>query len=214
MNKIILLGPPGAGKGTQADLICSFLNIPKISTGDMLREAIASETQLGKKVAGVLNSGSLVSDEIIGSIIVERIQKQDCKNGFLFDGVPRTIGQATMLEDMNVSFSHVIEIQVDDEIIINRMSGRRFHIASGRSYHIDFNPPKNNGFDDITGEELVQREDDKPETVSKRLDVYHEETKPLSVFYSNKTSSNELTYFAVNGSGTVNSVFESIKSNI
>ncbi|MFL2727555.1 MAG: adenylate kinase [Gammaproteobacteria bacterium] len=214
MNKIILLGPPGAGKGTQADLICSFLNIPKISTGDMLREAIASETQLGKKVAGVLNSGSLVSDEIIGSIIVERIQKQDCKNGFLFDGVPRTIGQATMLEDMNVSFSHVIEIQVDDEIIIKRMSGRRFHIASGRSYHIDFNPPKNNGFDDITGEELVQREDDKPETVSKRLDVYHEETKPLSVFYSNKTSSNELTYFAVNGSGTVNSVFESIKSNI
>ena len=199
---------------TQADLICSFLNIPKISTGDMLREAIASETQLGKKVAGVLNSGSLVSDEIIGSIIVERIQKQDCKNGFLFDGVPRTIGQATMLEDMNVSFSHVIEIQVDDEVIINRMSGRRFHIASGRSYHIDFNPPKNNGFDDITGEELVQREDDKPETVSKRLDVYHEETKPLSVFYSNKTSSNELTYFAVNGSGTVNSVFESIKSNI
>ena len=214
MNKIILLGPPGAGKGTQADLICSFLNIPKISTGDMLREAIASESELGKKVAGVLNSGALVSDEIIGSIIVERIQKEDCRNGFLFDGVPRTIGQATMLEDMNVSFSHVIEIQVDDEIIINRMSGRRFHIASGRSYHIDFNPPKNNGFDDITGEELVQREDDKPETVSKRLDVYHEETKPLSVFYSNKTSSNELTYFAVNGSGTVNSVFESIKSNI
>ena len=119
-----------------------------------------------------------------------------------------------MLEDMNVSFSHVIEIQVDDEVIINRMSGRRFHIASGRSYHIDFNPPKNNGFDDITGEELVQREDDKPETVSKRLDVYHEETKPLSEFYSDKTSSNQLTYFAVNGSGTVNSVFESIKSNI
>lgn len=214
MNKIILLGPPGAGKGTQADLICSFLNIPKISTGDMLREAIASESELGKKVAGVLNSGALVSDEIIGSIIVERIQKEDCRNGFLFDGVPRTIGQATMLEDMNVSFSHVIEIQVDDEVIINRMSGRRFHIASGRSYHIDFNPPKNNGFDDITGEELVQREDDKPETVSKRLDVYHEETKPLSEFYSEKTSSNQLTYFAVNGSGTVNSVFESIKSNI
>ena len=214
MNKIILLGPPGAGKGTQADLICSFLNIPKISTGDMLREAIASESELGKKVAGVLNSGALVSDEIIGSIIVERIQKEDCRNGFLFDGVPRTIGQATMLEDMNVSFSHVIEIQVDDEVIINRMSGRRFHIASGRSYHIDFNPPKNNGFDDITGEELVQREDDKLETVSKRLDVYHEETKPLSEFYSDKTSSNQLTYFAVNGSGTVNSVFESIKSNI
>jgi len=214
MNKIILLGPPGAGKGTQADLICSYLNIPKISAGDMLREAIASESELGKKVAGVLNSGALVSDEIIGSIIVERIQKEDCRNGFLFDGVPRTIGQATMLEDMNVSFSHVIEIQVDDEVIINRMSGRRFHIASGRSYHIDFNPPKNNGFDDITGEELVQREDDKPETVSKRLDVYHEETKPLSEFYSDKTSSNQLTYFAVNGSGTVNSVFESIKSNI
>ena len=214
MNKIILLGPPGAGKGTQADLICSYLNIPKISTGDMLREAIASESELGKKVAGVLNSGALVSDEIIGSLIVARIQKEEGRKGFLFDGVPRTIGQATMLEDMNVSFSHVIEIQVDDEVIINRMSGRRFHIASGRSYHIDFNPPKNNGFDDITGEELVQREDDKPKTVSKRLDVYHEETKPLSEFYSDKTSSNQLTYFAVNGSGTVNSVFESIKSNI
>lgn len=126
MNKLILLGPPGAGKGTQADLICHFLNIPKISTGDMLREAIASESELGKRVSGVLNSGALVSDEIIGSIIVERIQQDDCKNGFLFDGVPRTLGQANMLVDMNVSFSHVIEIQVNDQVIIDRISGRRF----------------------------------------------------------------------------------------
>jgi len=214
MKKLILLGPPGAGKGTQADLICSYLSIPKISTGDMLREAIASGNELGKRVSGVLNSGSLVSDEIIGSIIVERIKKQDCQNGFLFDGVPRTLGQANLLEDMNVSFSHVVEISVENQVIIERMSGRRFHIASGRSYHVDFNPPKNIGFDDITGDALVQREDDKPETVTKRLDVYHEETKPLSDFYSNKSSNAELVYFSVDGSGTVESVFESIKNNL
>jgi len=214
MKKLILLGPPGAGKGTQADLICDSLDIPKISTGDMLREAIASGTELGKRVAGVLNSGSLVSDEIIGSIIVERIKKDDCKNGFLFDGVPRTIGQATMLVDMDVSFSHVIEIQVNEEVIIDRMSGRRFHIASGRSYHLDFNPPKKADRDDLTGEPLVQREDDKPETVKKRLDVYQEETKPLSEFYDTKSKNSELIYFTVDGSGSVESVFESIKSNL
>ncbi len=214
MKKLILLGPPGAGKGTQADLICDSLDIPKISTGDMLREAIASGTELGKRVAGVLNSGSLVSDEIIGSIIVERIKKDDCKNGFLFDGVPRTIGQATMLVDMDVSFSHIIEIQVNEEVIIDRISGRRFHIASGRSYHLDFNPPKKADRDDLTGEPLVQREDDKPETVKKRLDVYQEETKPLSEFYDTKSKNGELTYFTVDGSGSVESVFESIQSNL
>lgn len=214
MNKLILLGPPGAGKGTQADLICDYLSIPKISTGDMLREAIASGSELGKRVSGVLSSGALVSDEIIGSIIVDRIQKDDCKNGFLFDGVPRTIGQATMLVDMNVAFSHVIEIEVNDQVILDRMSGRRFHIASGRSYHIEFNPPKNEGIDDITGEDLVQRDDDKPETVSKRLDVYHEETKPLSEFYNQKSNSNELVYFKVDGAGSVESVIESIKANL
>ena len=214
MNKLILLGPPGAGKGTQADLICSFLNIPKISTGDMLREAIASGTELGKRVSGVLSSGALVSDEIIGSIIVERIQKEDCTNGFLFDGVPRTLGQASMLVDMNVDFSHVIEIEVNDQVIVDRMSGRRFHIASGRSYHVVFNPPKNEGIDDLTSEVLVQRDDDKPETVSKRLNVYHEETKPLSEFYAQKSYSNELIYFKVNGAGSVESVFESIKANL
>jgi len=214
MKKLILLGPPGAGKGTQADLICDSLDIPKISTGDMLREAIASGTELGMRVAGVLNSGSLVSDEIIGSIIVERIKKDDCKNGFLFDGVPRTIGQATMLVDIDVSFSHVIEIQVNEEVIIDRMSGRRFHIASGRSYHLDFNPPKKADCDDLTGEPLVQREDDKPETVKKRLDVYQEETKPLSEFYDTKSKNSELIYFTIDGSGSVESVFESIKSNL
>jgi adenylate kinase len=214
MKKLILLGPPGAGKGTQADLICDSLDIPKISTGDMLREAIASGTELGKRVAGVLNSGSLVSDKIIGSIIVERIKKDDCKNGFLFDGVPRTIGQATMLVDIDVSFSHVIEIQVNEEVIIDRMSGRRFHIASGRSYHLDFNPPKKADCDDLTGEPLVQREDDKPETVKKRLDVYQEETKPLSEFYDTKSKNSELIYFTIDGSGSVESVFESIKSNL
>jgi adenylate kinase len=180
----------------------------------MLREAIASGTELGKRVSGVLSSGALVSDEIIGSIIVERIQKEDCKNGFLFDGVPRTLGQASMLVDMNVDFSHVIEIEVNDQVIVDRMSGRRFHIASGRSYHVEFNPPKNEGIDDLTSEVLVQRDDDKPETVSKRLNVYHEETKPLSEFYAQKSYSNELIYFKVDGAGSVESVFESIKTNL
>ena len=214
MKKLILLGPPGAGKGTQADLICSYLSIPKISTGDMLREAIASGNELGKRVSGVLNSGSLVSDEIIGSIIVERIKKQDCQNGFLFDGVPRTLGQANLLVDMNVSFSHVVEISVENQIIIERMSGRRFHIASGRSYHVDFNPPKNIGFDDITGDALVQREDDKPETVLKRLEVYHDQTKPLTNFYIEESSKSDLNYFTVNGENKVEEVFKNIEDQI
>jgi adenylate kinase len=214
MKNFILLGPPGAGKGTQADLICDLYQIPKLSTGDMLREAVASGSDLGKQVSNILDSGGLVSDDIIGSLIEERLQMPDCENGFLFDGVPRTLGQAKILDDMGVSFSHVIEIVVEDDVIVNRMSGRRVHPGSGRNYHIDYNPPKTEGIDDESGEALIQREDDKPETVLKRLDVYHEKTEPLTNFYKEISSRSELVYFSVDGSKSVNEVFENIKKEI
>ena len=214
MKNFILLGPPGAGKGTQADLICDLYQIPKLSTGDMLREAVASGSDLGKQVSNILDSGGLVSDDIIGSLIEERLQMPDCKNGSLFDGVPRTLGQAKILDDMGVSFSHVIEIVVEDDVIVNRMSGRRVHPGSGRNYHIDFNPPKIEGIDDESGEALIQREDDKPKTVLKRLDVYHEQTEPLTNFYKEISTRSELVYFSVDGSKSVNEVFENIKKEI
>ena len=214
MKNFILLGPPGAGKGTQADLICDLYQIPKLSTGDMLREAVASGSDLGKQVSSILDSGGLVSDDIIGSLIEERLQMPDCKNGSLFDGVPRTLGQAKILDDMGVSFSHVIEIVVDNDVIVSRMSGRRVHPGSGRNYHIDYNPPKIEGIDDESGEALIQREDDKPETVLKRLDVYHEQTEPLTNFYKEISSKSELVYFSVDGSKSVNEVFANIKKEI
>ena len=207
MKRLILLGPPGAGKGTQADLLCKEFNIPKISTGDMLREAIANQTDLGKEVSSILDSGALVSDEIIGSLLEERLSNDDCANGYLLDGVPRTLGQASILERMGIEFTNVIEIKVDDEVIVNRMSGRRVHPQSGRNYHIDFNPPKKEGLDDLTNEPLIQREDDKPETVLKRLDVYHEETKPLSDFYKKVSDGGSLVYSSVDGSKSVSEVF-------
>lgn len=214
MKNFILLGPPGAGKGTQADLICDLYQIPKLSTGDMLREAVASGSDLGMQVSSILDSGGLVSDDIIGSLIEERLQMPDCKNGSLFDGVPRTLGQAKILDDMGVSFSHVIEIVVEDDVIVSRMSGRRVHPGSGRNYHIDYNPPKIEGVDDESGEALIQREDDKPETVLKRLDVYHEQTEPLTNFYKEISSKSELVYFSVDGSKSVNEVFANIKKEI
>ena len=207
MKRLILLGPPGAGKGTQADLLCKEFNIPKISTGDMLREAIANQTDLGKEVSSILDSGALVSDEIIGSLLEERLSNDDCANGYLLDGVPRTLGQASILEKMGIEFTNVIEIKVDDEVIVNRMSGRRVHPQSGRNYHIDFNPPKKEGVDDLTNEPLIQREDDKPETVLKRLDVYHEETKPLSDFYKKVSDVGSLVYSSIDGSKSVSEVF-------
>jgi adenylate kinase len=212
MKNIILLGPPGAGKGTQADLICDLYNIPKISTGDMLREAVASGSDFGKKVSNILDTGGLVSDEIIGSLIKDRLAQPDCENGSLFDGVPRTLGQANELKNMGVNFTHVVEIHVDDEVIVNRMSGRRVHPGSGRNYHVDFNPPKSEGVDDDTGEPLIQREDDKPETVLKRLNVYHEQTKPLSDFYTKQSVDTDLIYINVDGSKSVDEVFRSISS--
>jgi len=214
MNNIILLGPPGAGKGTQADLICEMCDIPKISTGDMLREAVTSGSALGIKVSNILDSGALVSDDIIGSLIKERLTKPDCAKGSLFDGVPRTIGQAEQLAEMGIKFTHVIEIAVKDETIVKRMSGRRVHPSSGRNYHIDFNPPINDGVDNETGEPLIQREDDKPDTVLKRLGVYHEQTKPLTDFYLNLSNDGDLRFFQVDGSKTVDEVFKNISSQI
>ena len=214
MKNIILLGPPGAGKGTQADLICELCNIPKISTGDMLREAVASGSDFGKKVSNILDTGGLVSDEIIGELIKNRLTQSDCINGSLFDGVPRTLGQAAELKNMGINFTHVIEIQVDDEVIVKRMSGRRVHPGSGKNYHIDFNPPQIEGKDDETGEPLIQREDDKPETVLKRLAVYHDQTKPLSYFYSNQALESNLKYIKVDGSMSVDDVFNLISSQI
>ena len=214
MKNIILLGPPGAGKGTQADLICELCNIPKISTGDMLREAVASGSDFGKKVSNILDTGGLVSDEIIGELIKNRLTQSDCVNGSLFDGVPRTLGQAAELKNMGINFTHVIEIQVDDEVIVKRMSGRRVHPGSGKNYHIDFNPPQIEGKDDETGEPLIQREDDKPETVLKRLAVYHDQTKPLSDFYSIQALESNLKYITVDGSQSVDDVFNLISSQI
>lgn len=214
MKNIILLGPPGAGKGTQADLICRLLEIPKISTGDMLREAVTSGSELGAKVSDILDSGALVSDEIIGSLIKARLSMPDCQKGALFDGVPRTLGQASILNEMNINFSDVIEISVDDSVIVERMSGRRVHPASGRNYHIKYNPPKIDNVDNDTGEPLIQREDDKPDTVLKRLNVYHDQTKPLTDFYKSLKDKGLLNYIKVDGSNNVQEVFNEISKQL
>ena len=213
MKKIILLGPPGAGKGTQADLICEALSIPKISTGDMLRSAISAGTELGERVKAIMDSGGLVSDGIILELVLDRLTQQDAQNGFLFDGVPRTIGQASLFRENDISFTDVCEIQVPDEAIVERMSGRRVHPGSGRNYHVKFNPPKNTDKDDITGEPLIQRPDDLPETVLKRLEVYHDETSPLVDFYQSPELA-EVNYFTVDGMKTVDEVFNSIKTSL
>ncbi len=208
--RLILLGAPGAGKGTQAQYICEKYNIPQISTGDMLRAAIKNETPLGLEVKGVMDSGGLVSDEIIIALVKERIAESDCANGFLFDGFPRTIPQAEALVDANVELDAVVEIDVADDEIIKRMSGRRVHPASGRTYHVVFNPPKVEGKDDATGEDLVQREDDQEETVKKRLDVYHEQTAPLVGFYKNLESANAPKYIHVPGVGSVEDIRDAV----
>jgi adenylate kinase len=182
--RLILLGAPGAGKGTQAGYIKQKFGIPQISTGDMLRAAVKAGTPLGLAAKKVMDSGALVSDDIIIGLVKERLQERDCANGFLFDGFPRTIPQAQAMRDAGIDLDYVLEIDVGDSEIIQRMSGRRVHPASGRTYHIKFNPPKVAGKDDVTGEDLVQRDDDKEETVKTRLKVYHEQTKPLIEYYS------------------------------
>jgi adenylate kinase len=182
--RVILLGAPGAGKGTQAQNITGEYGIPQISTGDMLRAAVKAGTPLGLKVKEIMETGGLVSDEIIIGLVEERIQQEDCKNGFLFDGFPRTIPQAEAMKNAGVKIDHVLEIDVDDEEIVKRMSGRRVHEGSGRVYHVIYNPPKEEGKDDVTGEPLMQRDDDQEETVRKRLGIYHDQTKPLVGYYS------------------------------
>ena len=184
--KIILLGPPGAGKGTQANLIKETFSIPQISTGDMLRAAVSAGTELGLKVKKVMDAGELVSDELILGLVKERITRDDCAKGYLFDGFPRTIAQAQGMRDADIEVDYVLELQVPDEDIVRRMGGRRVHLASGRTYHVEFNPPKREGVDDVTGEALIQRNDDKEETVRKRLEVYHSQTAPLIEYYRQK----------------------------
>ena len=208
--KIILLGPPGAGKGTQAEIICKNFSIPHISTGDMLREAIANETATGKLAKEIMDAGNLVSDDVIVSLVKDRIKEEDCKNGFLFDGFPRTIPQADALENQEIFVNVVLELTLKDELIINRMSGRRVHQPSGRSYHLEFNPPEKDGLDDVTGEPLIQRDDDKPETVKNRLEVYWEQTNPLIVYYRSKSVQTNLKYIEIDGSKTMEKVSSQI----
>ncbi len=201
--KLILLGAPGVGKGTQAKYIVEQYGVPQISTGDMLREAIRDGTELGKKVKAVMDSGALVTDEIILDLVKERIAKDDCKNGYLFDGFPRTIPQAEALVSQNIEIDYVIEINVPDNEIISRLSGRRIHLDSARVYHVEHNPPKVEGVDDITGEPLVQRDDDKEETIKERLNVYREQTEPLVAFYKEKAQKqgSKLSYHKLDGYG-------------
>lgn len=211
--KIILLGPPGAGKGTQANFIKEAFNIPQISTGDMLRAAVSAGTPLGLQAKKIMDAGDLVSDEIILNLVKERISRDDCQQGYLFDGFPRTIVQADGLKKIGVNIECVVELQADDNEIVKRMSGRRVHLASGRTYHVIFNPPKQADTDDETGDPLVQREDDKEDTVRNRLNVYHEQTSPLIDYYSTIAATegnNTLKYLQINGMGDV----EEIKSNI
>ncbi|MDO8940405.1 MAG: adenylate kinase [Methylicorpusculum sp.] len=206
--RIILLGSPGSGKGTQAQFITERFKIPQISTGDMLRAAVREGTPLGIEAKKVMDAGGLVSDDIILGLIKERITLPDCSNGFLLDGFPRTIAQAEGLMSMGVVIDQVIEIVVEDEDIVKRMSGRRVHPGSGRTYHIEYNPPKNEGVDDVTGEPLIQRDDDKEETVRKRLSVYHEQTKPLVGFYSAPERSNR--FASIEGVGTVDEITQKV----
>lgn len=211
--RLILLGPPGAGKGTQAAYIMEKYNIPQISTGDMLRAAVKAGSELGRQAKSFMDSGGLVPDDVIIGLVKERIQENDCKNGFLFDGFPRTIPQADALREAGVEIDFVVEIDVDDEEIIKRLSGRRVHPDSGRTYHIDFNPPKTAGIDDVTGEPLIQRDDDKEDTIKKRLEVYHEQTELLVEYYSTQAqnvSNTSPKYVKVSGVGSLDAIKEKI----
>lgn len=210
--RLILLGGPGAGKGTQALRLVERYRIPQISTGDMLRAAIASGSPLGLSAKKIMESGGLVSDDIIIGLVKERLKNPDCANGFLFDGFPRTIVQADALREAGIELDHVIEIVVDDDEIIQRISGRRIHQASGRVYHVTNQPPKQAGFDDVTGEALIQREDDKEETVRKRLEVYHKQTAPLIQYYRDWSleDPNAPQFHSVLGTGSVTQIFNQL----
>ena len=203
---LILLGPPGAGKGTQAHAICMRFSIPQISTGDMLRAAIAAGSILGQRVKSIMDAGELVSDNVILELVTERLLEPDCKSGFLFDGFPRTIPQAEALTSNGIALDHVLEIDVSDEEVIRRITGRRIHEASGRVYHVVFNPPEVEGKDDQTGEMLVQRVDDAKETVKERLKVYHDQTRPLVEYYRDST----VRYSKIRGIGSVQDITKNV----
>ena len=215
--RLILLGAPGAGKGTQATFIKEKFNIPQISTGDMLRAAVKAGSQLGLEAKSYMDSGGLVPDEVIIGLVSERIKEADCANGFLFDGFPRTIPQAEAMKKAGVGIDYVVEIDVPDEAIVERMSGRRSHPASGRTYHVKFNPPKVAGKDDVTGEDLVQRDDDREETVLKRLEVYHSQTKPLVKYYvdwANSGLDGAPKHVFVPGLGEMNAIRDQIFASL
>ena len=208
--KIILLGAPGAGKGTQAQFIMNKFGIPQISTWDMFRAAIKAGTELGKQAKALMDEGKLVPDELTVALVKDRISQPDCANGFLLDGFPRTIPQADALKDSGVKIDYVLEFDVPDEVIVERMSGRRVHQASGRSYHIVYNPPKVEGKDDVTGEDLIIRADDKPETVLDRLAVYHKQTSPLIDYYQAEAKAGNTQYFRLDGTQKVEEVSQEL----
>jgi len=211
--RMILLGGPGAGKGTQAAFICEKFGIPQISTGNMLRAHVKNGTPLGMAAGKIIDSGVLISDDIIVGMVKERIREADCVNGFLFDGFPRTIPQADAIKAAGVAIDYIVEIAVEDAEIIERMSGRRVHIASGRTYHVKFNPPKVAGKDDVTGEDLIQREDDKEETVKKRIAIYRAQTEPLVKYYADWAASGDpkaSRYVRIRGAGKVNEIRDAI----
>ena len=208
--RLILLGAPGAGKGTQAQFICEGFSIPQISTGDMLRSAVKAKTDLGLQAKAVMDSGGLISDEVIIGLVKDRITKSDCANGFLFDGFPRTIPQAQAMVDSGVVIDHVVEIAVEDAEIVARLSGRRVHPGSGRVYHVDYNPPQTEGVDDDTGDSLVQRDDDSEKTVRKRLKIYHDQTSPLINFYQNMKGELAPQYHRIEGQGSVEDIRQAL----
>ena len=207
--RIIFIGPPGAGKGTQAQFICEQFGVPQISTGDMLRSAVSTGSEIGQQAKAIMESGGLVSDDIIIALVKERLLQEDCVNGCLFDGFPRTIPQAEAMVEAGIDIDQVIEIDVDHEEIVSRMSGRRVHPGSGRVYHVEHNPPQVPGVDDVTGEALIQRDDDAEETVRHRLSVYESQTRPLVDFYTNLEGPE---YHRINGVGLVDSVTQSIRA--
>jgi len=215
--RLILLGGPGAGKGTQATFITEKFGIPQISTGDMLRAAVKAGTPLGLEAKKIMDAGGLISDDIITGLVKDRVAESDCENGYLLDGFPRTIPQADAMRELNIDVDYVVEISVDDSEIIKRKSGRRAHLASGRTYHTIYNPPKTEGIDDVTGEPLVQREDDKEETVKKRLDIYHEQTEPLIEYYGSYSKSGEVSspkYVKIEGIGSVENIRDKVLNSL